>query len=250
MLVRRPFKERPEIIHREEHADLPMGQVKLSVISKQTNVSLDQLIPVVRAGFFKVIKNPSRGLGDIIVERPSRAVLVWLMQMMRPLAMRPLIRLTEVADQLSLTHKELKLRCTEAGLKFHNDPAFGELLTPKDLGKLLAKVVPRWHDHPRFDRISMLQFLAGEPISNKMQYRSLSYNERLERELKRVSRMAEPYRTLRAITIMESLRDAKTIAGAIKEYRRRLRDPDVVRADQAVSRLMSNIVPGSEAPPA
>jgi hypothetical protein len=223
----------------------PIGQITLRKLAWRTRIRIDLLRTMIDVGALEVIEK-GRTFSDTIVQQPSPARLEWIRQMLKPLHMRPLIRLSEVAEMLNLKYTSLKEDCDSKGLKFRSSPTYGELLTPQDVGRILrADIVPKMNGRWRFDRMSLIQFLTGDVFGAHMKYRILPYSSYLEREVKRIARLKEPDRTFRAVALYESLKDAKTVAECWREYRERRDNPEVVGVEKLVDDLMSLVASGS-----
>ena len=229
-----------KLIRPETHIGIPFGQMKLNELAYQLKVPTDRLLPVIVGGYIKKVKDSyPHNAKHIVVERPSSALIAWLKQMLRPMAMRPLLTLKEIADILGMKETALRNLCkTDKRIKFHRDPAFGELISPRNLF-FLIKRLPKNHGAPSFDRARLLQFLTGNPVGTKMRFQVLPYSQQIEREIKRIAKLPEPYRTLRAIALYEAMEDAKTVLECLHKYHAAAKREEVLVVDGSIKRLLA-----------
>jgi hypothetical protein len=227
----------------EEH--LPLGQVTIRRLAWRSQIRVPLFHTLVDQGILEVVER-KKPFALTIVKQPTPPRMEWIKQMMKSLNMRPLIRLAELAKMLNMKADDLRERCESKGLKFPYYPSYRELLSPRDVGRVLrAGIVPKASGQWRFDRMSLVQFLTGTEWGQQMKYQVLPYSAYLEREVKRIAHLKEPDRTFRAVALFESLNDAKTLAKCLKKYRERRDHPEVAQAEKSVEDLMSLVAGGS-----
>lgn len=235
----RPHRYRSLVI--EDAINQPIGEITIRRLAWISKLRVPKFRALLDAGILEVVKKDV-SIGRTVVKQPTPAKMEWIKQMLKPLNLRPLIRLREVAEMLGLRPIDLRERCSAKNLKFFRDPAYGELLTPQDVGRVLragivdTRVAGRW----RFDRMSLLQFLTGDEWGREMRYKVLPYSVYLEREVKRIAKLPEPNRTLRAVALYEAFQDAKSLSKGLHRYWKREKPVEgAVAAEKAIENLMS-----------
>jgi hypothetical protein len=166
---------------------------------------------------------------------------------MEPILDRPLIRLEEVASHLHTSVSRLRRLCAEASplpVPMSVHPVFGELLSPASARTLIDRVIVT-HTHGRsdpppncHDRVGLILWMCGLH-SRKRQ----TYVESVEQEVRRISRLKDPERCVRALDLLSRFVDARLTAQALLELKR-LPNTELPRAAVDAESKLEELVSG------
>lgn len=199
----------------------------------------ERVLLLVRLGYLK---------GDETkVVLPSPGEIRWLGAMLLPLPERPLFTLNEVVlmadiappkDNRTTALDLLRKICAAYAIPIHVDEAWGELMSPVSFIRLLDALFG-YREPMRFDRAALVEWMRGLKTGKRLRC-NLSYSRLLELEIRRVARLREPERTMRAVAFWESYYDAKTISNCLTRYRASVQEQMRV-TEIRLGRLMKKI---------
>lgn len=198
----------------------PTEQINLNQLAKELGVAVDRIQPLIDHGYLRVM-HLSSDPATTIVARPLPGGMDWLRTMFMPLTKRPYLPVADVAAILGITERELRFICVTDNIQLSDDPVFGELLSASGFVSLKRGLVAK-EDAIRFDRQTILLILAklkrittkGEYYRTPGEYR---YSQRIENEIRRVSRLPEPQRTLRATELWAAFNEADTVTECLSD---------------------------------
>jgi hypothetical protein len=160
---------------------------------------------------------------------------------------RPLIRLEEIASHLHTSIGRLHKLCAEATplpIPITMHPTFGELLSPASTRRLIDLVIVT-HTHGRsdpppicHDRISLLLWMCGLHGRKRQ-----TYSDSVEAEVKRISKLRDPERTMRALDLLSRFVDARMTAEAVLRLKR-LPNTKIPRVAEAAEARLSHLASG------
>ena len=132
--------------------------------------------------------------------------------MFAPLEQRPMLPAKEAAKVLNMGLADLRRWCLHFNLPIYMDAAFGELISLRVFYQLQDGFF-EIRNPMRTDRQALLVFLSqlNNPAKVKMM-KPKKYSRRLEEELRRISALPEPQRTIQATMFWSAYRDAKNVA--------------------------------------
>jgi hypothetical protein len=153
---------------------------------------------------------------------------------------RPLIALTEIAAHLHVTVTRLRGLCADRSplpIPVTPHPTHGELLSLNSTRMLIERALAskshgrkdRPHAHDRISLLLWLTGLHGRPRK--------SYDQSVEDEVHRISRLSEPARVLRALDMLARYVDAKSVAEALYRLKRLPKTKLPAKAVSAEQRL-------------
>jgi hypothetical protein len=100
---------------------------------------------------------------------------------------------------------------------------YTDLLTPRDAHRLIKHVITRHNHslkyrHPKqLDRVTLLLWMCG--LHARVKRSPQPYARTVEYEIRRIKKLKEPFRTMRAVDLMSKYVDAKDIAKSFFELR-------------------------------
>lgn len=191
--------------------------IKVSELARKLQTSHARIHALIRAGYLRKYGRTTKWFGYQLLYPPSPSTFAWIKAGFAPLNERPIVKVKEAAQMAQCSVEELRRLCFSHNIPIHADLAFGELLTVDDIARLTeALYISR--DPQRFDRGAFLHFLRGVRSVKKVRVKPLPYSDKIENEIKRIARMGEPQRTIRAAAFIEAYRDAKTVADCLEKY--------------------------------
>ena len=256
--------ERPNVV--EELRSSGGKPISIAELALKLEVPPFRLRPLIQNEYLRVVI-PSAKLESTIVAHPHEDALQWLKQMFCPLIRQPFVRLADVHDMIK-GYKGRKIErdatarlgqlCMMYGIPLLFDPVFGELLTIEGLNQLLIVQGIAKKAGPK-SRVGMLSFLLqslphrSRPSSNgdarwkkqkeheiRATFEVPKYYQRLELEINRIAHLPEPQRTIRAVSLREAWRDARTVSRLLGDYRKiadRFTREGIGRVDREVEEL-------------
>jgi hypothetical protein len=198
--------------HPYEHGDFSPERVKL----------------IARLGYLKFHEGD-----ETKVVLPSASAIRWLRAMLLPLPERPLFTLHEITELLASTPRRarkgsdgavrnlIKKLCAAYSIPIHFDEAWGEMLSPTSFIDLLD-ALHGYRTPARFDRLALIEWMRTINPKRRLRW-NLPYSKLLEGEIRRIVRLDEPERTMRAVALWEAYRDAKMISNCLGNYRDSMR---------------------------
>ena len=189
----------------------PAETISLADLAKLLGVNADRLPPLVIEGYLKLVKSGSSA-EDTFVVRPRAGARDWLRSMFAPLEQRPMLPAKEAAEVLNMGLTDLRRWCLHFNLPIYMDATFGELISLRVFYQLQDSFF-EIRNPMRTDRQALLVFLSqlNNPNREKMM-KPKKYSRRLEEEIRRISNLPEPQRTIQATMFWSSYRDAKNVA--------------------------------------
>jgi hypothetical protein len=155
-----------------------------------------------------------------IVARPLPAAMAWLTSLFAPLRMRPMFPVEDVAVMLDVSVAQVRSFIIHYNIRLWDDPVFGELINISGLRALQKNLYGERYIF-RYDRQSLIIFMckqAGIPYNPQR-----SYSKKLDAEIRRICKMPEPNRTIRATALWTAWRDATTFTACMEQYRDAMR---------------------------
>lgn len=204
--------------------------------------SPERVLLLVRHGYLKFWQGD-----ETKIAHPGGYAIRWLRLMLLPLPQRPLFTLTEVAEMAQMMSPKgdraeglplLRKICASYVISIHVDEAFGELLSPQGFIRLLDTLFG-YREPMRFDRVALVEWMRGLKTGQRLRS-NLPYSRLLELEIRRIARLKEPERTMRAVALWESYYDAKRVANCLANYRRRVKR-EMMRTEGQLGRLMKRL---------
>ena len=189
----------------------PAENISLADLAVLLGVNADRLPPLVIEGYLKLTKSGCCA-EDTFVVRPRAGARDWLRSMFAPLEQRPMLPAREAAKVLNMGLADLRRWCLHFNLPIYMDAAFGELISLRVFYQLQDGFF-EIRNPMRTDRQALLVFLSqlNNPARVKMM-KPKKYSRRLEEELRRISALPEPQRTIQATMFWSAYRDAKNVA--------------------------------------
>ncbi len=199
-----------------------------------------------------LIEHTKEGEGWRRVYCPSGPTIRWIKAMLLPLPERPLFRVSEVLALTELSHgpkrnssspvhrpHQLFHRlCAAYAIPLHVDPRWGELMSPSSLIRFLD-ALHGYRQPMRFDRAALVTWLRGMQPKSEVKF-SLPYSKLIEAEIARIVRLDEPERTVRAVALWESYRDAKMLSQCMGDYRVKVRE-QMSRVERRLKGMMRKV---------
>jgi hypothetical protein len=214
------------------HSQSPKA-ISLQELATKLGVSPERLLPAIKHKYLKIIMaNPP------VVYEPPPAAIEWLKGMFEPILMRPFLELGMVAEIENLTIPDTRLLCASYDIPIQIDPVFGELLTIAAFRKLHISL-HHYREPSRFDRQAMLVALmrAADPENYKADLKPPTFSVRLEKEIRRIAKLPEPYRTEMALRLWEQFSEAKGVADCIAAARGL--EPATIRGMARVEKMIA-----------
>jgi hypothetical protein len=177
------------------------------------SLTIEQLEPFVDAGYIKARSSPPLTTQSWI-EIPPEAALTWMRSWFQPPQAKPLLSAADMSALLEIEQGEVVKLAARHSIPVTRDPILGWLFSVWGAQKLITCMLRGRPSNysPRFDRQAMLWWLLQDDPERVATVPS--YNEELEQEIQRVSRLKEPTKTLRAQAIIAQFREAREIAEA------------------------------------
>lgn len=196
----------PQALHDQSPRTIPLQE-----LAESLNVDPSRLLPAIKCGYIKVVtSNPP------VVYEPPPAAIKWLRSMYEPILMRPFLEINMVAELEDIPVPDVRRLCLSYDIPIHMDECFGELLTIMEFRKLHV-CLHHYKEPSRFDRQAMLVNLmrVADPETFNADLKPPPYSVRLEKEIRRISKLPEPRRTEMALMLWEQFSEAKTIADCV-----------------------------------
>lgn len=196
----------PQALHQER----PRA-ISLHDLASRLEVEPSRLFPAIKHGYIRLIcADPPT------VYEPPPAAIVWLRQMYVPLMLRPMVPAEMAAQIEAIDLTEVRRLCLAYDIPIQDDPVFGELLTLASFYKLHTQL-HTYRTPSRFDRQAMLVALMQvvDPEKYKQDLAPPRYSKRLEKEIRRISKLPEPAKTEFALRLIEAMGDAKSVADCL-----------------------------------
>lgn len=194
------------------------SSVTLESLARKLRVPVSKLIPLLDFDYLEIYSR-REPLEESLVGLPDPEGMDWLRGMLRPLPFRPLVPLTDVSKLLCRKLDNIRSICVQRKIPLLFDPAFGEVTTMTGFSVILHEI--RVRKIARFDRQAMLVLLLHLGVGRKILRRKpamLPFHERLDREIRIISKLKEPERTMRAADLWLAYSDAKTVAECLARY--------------------------------
>jgi len=182
----------------------------------------ERVLLLVRLGYLKFYQGD-----ETKVVLPPPGAIRWLRLMLLPLPERPLFTLEEVVQLAEIAPPPgkkgvqgivlLRKLCAAFSIPIHVDDGFGELMSPISFIRLLDALFG-YRDPMRFDRAALMEWMRGMKTGYRLRCH-LPYSKLLELEIRRIARLREPERTMRAVALWESYYDAKRVSNCVGQYR-------------------------------
>jgi hypothetical protein len=204
--------------HLLRKSPIPLSEyVSLQRLADELEVELDRLKPLIANRYLRILSLKD-DMATTVVARPSPEAMGWLRTMFMPLDMRPLIPVSEVVATFGISEDELRYICVTDNLPIYNDPVFGELMSVTGFWAL-SKGLVAMRNPLRSDRQMLMMVLAQmKNVRDLGRLKPLSYSERLESEIRRIMKLPEPDRTLRAADFFRAYQDANTLTDLLEKY--------------------------------
>ena len=135
----------------------------------------------------------------------------WLRNMLAPLKRKALLTLEETASILEIPVKDVREFLIHYDLQIFMDPAFGELTSVHSLHELKYRLISM-REVLRTDRQQLLECML------KPRLPAFPYEELLDREIKRISELEEPARTLQAAALLDAWKSALNVASCLRGF--------------------------------
>jgi len=189
--------------------------IPIVIMAEELGTTEETVEKLIQYGYLHIVRDHKlRQLR--LVGRPKMAGMTWLRQAMGPLPMVPIVPLKYAAEMLDMKERPLRKMILEHNIVLYIDPLLGEMMTIASFHRLFNVIYP-WHERTRFDRQMFLNILCGIDSGSAEKFvRPLPYDQKLEQELRRISLLPQPERTLRAMEVYEAFRDAKKISDVVK----------------------------------
>jgi hypothetical protein len=204
------YLEIPQALHYDR-----TKAISLMDLAERIGVPVQRLLPAIKCGYIKIVTaNPP------VVYEPPPAAIEWLKGMFEPILMRPFLELGMVAEIEDVSVADVRLLCASYDIPIQMDQVFGELLSIAAFHKF-HRSLHHYREPSRFDRQAMLVALmrTADPENYKADLKPPTFSVRLEKEIRRIAKLPEPYKTEMALRLWEQFSDAKGIAECIAAVR-------------------------------
>lgn len=176
------------------------------------------------------------------VIRPEPEAMAWLRTMFLPLPLRPCLTSAMVSDIVGCEVSELRALCLMYDIPLQADPVFGELMSISSFHRFI-NAYHHFKEPTRLDRQGLMEMLLealpyGEGLERAIP--NLKFSHRLDMEIRRIARLPEPDRTMRAVAFLEAYKDAKNITDAWTRYQA-LMQPEI-QGMERVEKLVAKSV--------
>ena len=116
--------------------------------------------------------------------------------------------------------------CREAGVDLLRGPHRWQMIRTRDLPQLIHYLIDNYRPMG-YNRMSLMAWLTGMEKESALYLDdsgggpgTTSFARRMEIEVHRIAGLSEPARTVAAVTLIQRVRDATTIAHVAREYLR------------------------------
>lgn len=189
------------------------SSVRLPDLAAELNIPVERLQPLLDHEYLRRIAF------DAVI-RPEPEAMAWLRTMFLPLPLRPCLTSAMVSDIVDCTTAELRTLCLMYDIPLQSDPVFGELMSISSFHRFL-NAYHHFKEPTRLDRQGLMEMLLealpyGEGFERAIP--NLKFSQRLDMEIRRIARLPEPDRTMRAVAFLGAYRDAKSITDAWTRY--------------------------------
>ena len=152
--------------------------------------------------------------------------------------MRPFLELGMIAEIEDVSVADVRLLCASYDIPIQIDPVFGELLTIAAFRKLHVSL-HHYREPSRFDRQAMLVALmrTADPENYKADLKPPTFSVRLEKEIRRIAKLREPFKTEQALRLWEQFSEAKGVADCIAAARGL--EPGTIRGMARVEKMIA-----------
>ena len=205
----------PLLLHRKSPVP-PPDQISVKQLAGELGILPSRVQPLIDHGYLRVMA-AGYSADTTIVARPLPAALAWLKSLFAPLRMRPMLPVEDVAEMLNLTPAELRSFVVHYNIPLWDDPVFGELMTINGL-RAVQRGIYAERRSTRYDRQTLLEFLCKQS-GITWNLTNFSYSMQLDTEIRRICKMPEPGRTVRAVALWTAWRDAQTVTECLTKYR-------------------------------
>ncbi len=177
---------------------------------------LPEKISALMAEHYLTVIQAKTPVEETVIWKPRTAGLEWLRSALGPAPFAPVVKLEHAAKALGLRPFDVRRLVMEYNVHLYIDPVLGELMTVAGFYTIVNRSYPQYDWH-RFDRQMFFAILSGlasgEPADP---CRPLPFDERLEMELHRVSRLPVVQRELRGMEIYRAWHDARSLTGLLR----------------------------------
>ena len=204
--------------------------ISVSDLSRELQVTEDKVLLLIQEGYLTLLKKHDTPF-LCQVGRPAPAAMSWLKQALSPIPLVPVIPVSYVMQLLGIKTKAMTTLILEHGIEIYIDLVLGQMMTILAFHRLFNSIYP-WHERARFDRQMFFSILSGIDLGGGEKFiRPKPYDQTLEDELIRVSKLPHPERALRGMDIYQAYKDAKTIASVLKWINK---TPTQIRVDRII----------------
>jgi hypothetical protein len=190
-----------------------VGPISIAAVAKLIDAPVEKLRPLVEHKYLRVLFLREE-FEQTIVVCPGQRATDWLRNMFRPLKMRQFIPRREVGKLWKVTENHVLKICRGYKIPVSHDPVFGYLTSFNGL-KSYARTRVRFHEPKGTDRASFLKYYLSQ-IEGVRWKHPLPHRIKLEKEIRRIAIMAEPWRTFRGMAFLEAFRDARTVTECLR----------------------------------
>lgn len=197
--------------------------ITLSALALSLNVPVSRLIPLAEHRYLRV-RSEGEFSGSTYVDALPEPALRWMRQWFMPARAKLLFSMGDVVELMKLPSRRILAIAAANDVPVVYDEALGghvfsawsvkRLMTIRVLPTTRGKSATGQPDGERFDRQALLwRIMEGDPQrAGKLP----NFDEALEEEIERVSKLEEPMRGLRTRKLMDAFRQARLVAAAVE----------------------------------
>ncbi len=220
--------EIPQALH-EERAKA----INLAELAERIGVPAQRLLPAIKCGYIRLISSQPP-----VVYEPPPAAVAWLRGMFTPLMLRPFLTIEMVAQLENITVNDVRSLALSYDIPIIADECFSELFTISAFYKF-HQSLHHYRNPSRFDRQAIIVALmrAADPENYKADVKPPTFSVRLEKEIRRIAKLREPFKTEQALRLWEQFSEAKGVADCIAAARGL--EPATIRGMARVEKMIA-----------